>query len=289
MKTRIVVGVDDTENSLAAVDAAAAEAALRGRPLHVLHADPFGQPLTVPAGRLPSNSGSWMLDQAVDRVRGAQPAVEVDGEQVTGFPQQALIDASHTAELVVIGDGGLGALARAVADTIAGGLAMRSSCPVLMTRGVGDPDGPIFVGVDGSAAGEAAVGFAFAEADLRGCDLVAVHAWSRPVAHDASRALPVVFDEDAVRAGAERLVSEALSGWREQYPGVRVQHLLVHGHPRHILTEAGHGAQMIVAGTRGRSVLPDAELGSVSSYLLHHAPSPVVVVPQRWGRTPREA
>jgi nucleotide-binding universal stress UspA family protein len=44
MQTRIVVGVDDSDNSLIAVDAAAGEAALRGRPLHILHADPFGRP-----------------------------------------------------------------------------------------------------------------------------------------------------------------------------------------------------------------------------------------------------
>jgi nucleotide-binding universal stress UspA family protein len=230
-----------------------------------------------------------MLDRAVDRARAAEPAVEVDGEVVRHSPQETLIDASQTAELVVIGDRGLGALARAVVDTIAGGLAMRSSCPVLITRGVGDPGGPIIVGIDGSAAGEAAVGFAFAEADLRGCDLVAVHAWSRPVAHDASHTLPVVFNENAIRAGAERLVSEALAGWREKYPDVRLQHLLVHGHARHIMAEAGNGAQMVVTGTRGRSVLPDMELGSVSSYLVYHALSPIVVVPQQWGRTPREA
>lgn len=284
MRTRIVVGVDDYDNSLSAVDAAAAEAALRGRPLHVLHADPFGQPLTTPAGQQPSDSGNWILDQAVDRARIAEPVVEVDGEVVRSFPQQALIDASRTAELVVIGDHGLSALQRAVVDTVAGGLAMRSSCPVLVTRGRGDPDGPIIVGIDGSAAGEAAVGFAFAEADLRGCDLVAVHAWSRPVAHDASHPLPIVFDEDAIQAGAERLVSEALTGWREKHPDVRVRHRLVHGYPRRVLTEAGNGGQLLVVGTRGRSVLPDVELGSVSAHLLHHAPSPIVVVPQAWGR-----
>ncbi|MBW8802666.1 MAG: universal stress protein [Catenulisporales bacterium] len=282
MQTRIVVGVDDSDNCLIAVASAAAEAALRGRPLHILHADPFGQPLTTPADEQPSDSGSWILDRAVDWARAAEPVVEVDGEVVRRFPQQALIDASQTAELVVIGDRGLSALQRAVVDTVAGGLAMQSSCPVLVTRGAGDPDGPIIVGIDGSAAGEAAVGFAFAEADLRGCDLVAVHAWSRPVAYDASHTLPLVFDEDAIQAGAERLVSEALTGWHEKHPDVRVRHRLVHGRARRVLTEAANGGQMLVVGTRGRSVLPDVELGSVSSHLLHDAPSPIVVVPQAW-------
>src|SRR2546423_1699111 len=185
MQTRIVVGVDDSDNCLIAVASAAAEAALRGRPLHLLHAD-----------------------------------------------------------------------------------------------------GPIMVGIDGSAAGKAVVGFAFAEADRRGCDLVAVHAWSRPVAYDASHTLPLVFDEDAIQAGAERLVSEALTGWHEKHPDVRVRHRLVHGRARRVLTEAANGGQMLVVGTRGRSVLPDVELGSVGPHLLPDAPSPIVAVPQAWAPWP---
>lgn len=282
MQSRIVVGVDETENSLVALDAAATEAALRGRPLHVLHADPFAGPRTVPPDRRPSDSGDWILDRAVDRARGVEPAVETDGAVVRSFAQQALIDASQTAELVVIGDRGLSALQRVVVDTIAGGLATRAACPVLVTRGLGGPDAPIIVGVDGSPAGAAAVGFAFAEADLRECGLVAVHAWSRPIAHDPSHRLPVVFDEDAIQGAAERLVAEALAGWRERYPGVRVEERLVHGHPRGALTEAATGSQLIVVGTRGETLLTAAGLGSVTSHLLHNAPSPVVVVPAEW-------
>jgi nucleotide-binding universal stress UspA family protein len=289
MESSIVVGVDETDHSLMALDAAAGEAALRGRPLHVLHADPFGEPLAVSVDERPSASGSWALDRAVDRARAVEPAVEVTGELVRRFPQPALIKASENAELVVIGDRGLSTVQRTLVDTVADGLAARSSCPVLVIRGIADPSGPIVVGVDGSAAGEAAAGFAFAEADLRECRLLAIHAWSRPVAHDASRSLPVVFDEGAVKAGAERLLSETLAGWREKYPDVRVQPLLVHGHPRRVLTEAGNGADLTIVGTRGAGILTDLKLGSVAAYLLHNATSPVVVVPEKHGESPGPA
>src|SRR5512139_3481263 len=145
MDTRIVVGVDDTANSLIALDAAATEAALRGRRLHVIHADPFGVPVTVPVDQRPSASQIWPLDRAVDRARAAEPAIEVDGAVVLGYPQQALTKASRNAELVVIGDRGLNAVQRVLSDTVAGGLAMHASCPVLMMRGLGDADGPIVV------------------------------------------------------------------------------------------------------------------------------------------------
>jgi hypothetical protein len=38
-------------------------------------------------------------------------------------------------------------------------------------------------------------------------------------------------------------------------------------------------AQLLVVGTRGRSVIGRAVLGSTSSYCAHHAPCPVIVVP----------
>ncbi|MEY9928056.1 nucleotide-binding universal stress UspA family protein [Catenulispora sp. GP43] len=263
---RVVVGVDDSDNSLIALDAAAAEAALRRRPLHVVHADPFAGSA---AEGLPE-PGLW-VDRAVRRAGAGHPELTVTGEVARGFPQAVLVGASRDAELVVIGDRGLGALARALAETVAGALVLKTSCPVLVTRGLGDPGGPIAVGVDGSAVSQSAVGFAFAEADLRGRRLAVVHAWTRPEPH-----LPGVVV--SVRIGAERLVSEASAGWCEKYPDVLVSDVLVHGLPRHALIDAGESASLMVVGARGRTM--PAGLGSVSRHLVYRAPCPVVVVPR---------
>lgn len=279
---RVVVGVDDSDNSLIALRAAAAEAALRRRPLHVVHADPFATAADSGAGPLPGPQGRW-VNRAMEQARNAYPHLTVTGEVARGFPQPVLIQASLDAELVVIGDRGLGAIARALFDTVAGGLARHASCPVLVTRGLGDPDGPIVVGVDGSAGSQAAVGFAFAEAELRGRRLAVAHAWTRPGPPVPGTALRPDFGIDSVRAAAERMVAEASAGWREKYPDVDVSHLLVHGHPRQALGDVSQGASLLVVGTRGWTTPPVEAVGSVSRHLLYRAPCPIVVVPRYWG------
>jgi nucleotide-binding universal stress UspA family protein len=280
---RVVVGVDDSDNSLIALDAAAAEAALRRLPLRVIHADPFATAADSAAGPLPEKPGRW-VNRAMERARSAHPRLTVTGEVARGFPQPVLIAASRDAELVAIGDRGLNALARALVETVAGALALHASCPVLVTRGLGDPDGPIVVGVDGSADSQAAVGFAFAEADLRERRLVVVHAWTRPGPHVPGSVFPVEFGAASVRAGAERLVSEAAAGWREKYPDVAVSQLLVHGHPSEALSEVCHRTSLVVVGTRGRTTPSVDGIGSVSRHLVYRAPCPIVVVPRAWGR-----
>ncbi|NUR28655.1 MAG: universal stress protein, partial [Catenulispora sp.] len=165
-------------------------------------------------------------------------------------------------------------------DTVAGEVTLRASCPVLVARTADAPDGPVVVGVDGSADSQAALGFAAAEADLRGCSVLVVHAWSRPGPRSPGSVLPIDLDADSVRAGAERLLSEATVGWREKYPDVGFRHWLPHGSARQALMDAGQTAGLLVVGTRGRTEPPVWELGSVSRYLLHHAPGSLVVVPR---------
>ena len=280
---RVVVGVDDSDNSLIALDAAAAEAALRRLPLHVIHADPFVTPARSEDGPLPEEPGRW-VNRAMRRAGSAHPHLAVTGEVARGFPQPVLVEASLDAELVAIGDRGLGALARALVETVAGGLALHASCPVLVTRGLGGPDGPSLVGVDGSADAQAAVGFGFAEADLRHSRLAVVHAWTRTGPRSLDIRSGASFAAESVRAGAERLVSEASAGWREKYPDVVVCDVLVHGHPRQALIDAGAGASRMAVGARGRTGPQVAGLGSISRHLAYRAPCPVVVVPRAWSR-----
>ncbi|GAA2004690.1 universal stress protein [Catenulispora subtropica] len=279
-RNRIVVGVDDSDQSRIAVEAAAAEALLRHRPLHLVHADPFGRAARSDTGPLPDEPGYGLLD-GVQRARAAAPGIPVSGEVVPGFPQPVLVDQSREAELVVIGDRGLNALARGVYDTVAGEVTLRASCPVLVARTADTPDGPVVVGVDGSPDAQAALGCAAAEADLRGCAVLVVHAWSRPGPHVPGSVLPVDLATDSVRARAERLLSETTVGWHEKYPGVDFRRALVHGHPRQALMEAGRSASLVVVGTRGRTEPPVWELGSVSRYLLHHSTYQLIVVRRR--------
>lgn len=62
--------------------------------------------------------------------------------------------------------------------------------------------------------------------------------------------------------------------------GVPVEIIQLVGHPGRIIcsTAADWGAELIVLGRRGRSGLSEFFLGSVSNYVLHHAPCEVLVV-----------
>ena len=51
--------------------------------------------------------------------------------------------------------------------------------------------------------------------------------------------------------------------------------------PRQALAEAQEHADLVVVGTRGRGLIASGLLGSVSTWLLHDAALPIVVVPSR--------
>lgn len=141
--------------------------------------------------------------------------------------------------------------------------------------------GRIVVGIDGSEHSTAALRWALEEAQLRVAAVEAVHAWSYvPIATPLDGGLvPLAWAEgttnvDAVREAAEQLAAEqvAAAGGRD----VRVS--VVEGDPVDALVTAARDADLLVVGTRGRSGLMEAILGSTSSAVVHHAPCPVVVV-----------
>jgi len=78
---------------------------------------------------------------------------------------------------------------------------------------------------------------------------------------------------------ADEWLSEALAGWREQYPDVTVHPEVIRDHPVAGLVLASSAQYLLVVGTTGHNALPGALLGSVSQGVLHHATCPVAVVP----------
>lgn len=288
MSGLVVVGVDGSASSLAAVEAAAREARWRGAGLRIVHAfiwpamyvplDP--SPLGPPEGGL-RNMVERLLVEAEEHARTVASEVDVSRAVVTGEPLTVLEAQSRAAELVVVGSRGMGGFVGLMLGSTAVHLAAHGRCPVLVVREQGQGTGPIVVGVDGSSAGAGAVDFAFAEAALRGVDIVALHAWTTwnaPMPAPQDEAIPYANELEALAAREERLLSQALAGHQETYPGVSVKREVVHGGTREALIEASRTAQLLVVGARGRGGFAGLLLGSVSQAMLHHAHCPVAVV-----------
>ncbi|KJK40804.1 universal stress protein UspA [Streptomyces variegatus] len=292
MSGLVVVGVDGSTSSLAAVEVAAREARLRGAGLRVVHAFVVWPATHVPLGPPPleppeppegglRDMAHRLVTEAVERARTVAPDVDTSHVVVTAEPVTALEAQSRAAELVVVGSRGMGGFVGLLAGSTAVHLAAHGSCPVLVVREQPHADGPIVVGVDGSAAGQKAVDFAFAEAALRDAPLVAQHAWTTwnaPMPAPQDKSMPYANPPGALAEEEERLLSEALAGRQERYPGVTVEHKVVHGGTRESLIEASRSAQLVVVGARGRGGFSGLLLGSVSQALLHHAHCPVAVV-----------
>lgn len=284
----VVVGVDGSPSSLDAVEVAAREAGPRGVGLRLVHA--FGWPsVRLPPGGHPWNPAragvrelvDGTLAEAEERARRAVPHLEVTREVTVGEPLMVLEIESRTASLVVVGSRGLGAFGSLLLGSTAVHLSAHGHCPVLVVRGRADPAGPVLLAADGSPEGEKAVGFAFAEASLRGADLVAVHVWNSRSegAHEGpGDPLGVVVDIERLRAEEQRLLDGAVAAWRERHPRLAVEGRLVRSRVRPALIEASREAQLVVAGARGRGGFTGLLLGSVSQALLHHAHCPVAVV-----------
>ncbi|WP_431981982.1 universal stress protein [Streptomyces qinglanensis] len=288
MSGTVVVGVDGSPSSLEAVDVAAREARLRGGALHVVHAFvwptmkvPLG-PSTMgpPEGGL-RNLAHRTAEEAAARAKSSQPTVEVSHAVIAGEPLSVLATESRGAALVVVGDRGLGGFTGLLVGSVAVYLTAHAECPVLVTRGRKHPAGPVVLGVDGSEVGDAAVGWAFKEASLRGAELLALHnwnVWTGPVAAGPSIQVPTYYDADLYRAEEERVLATAISARREEHPDVRVTPKLVQEYTRQALIAASEEAQLLVVGARGRGGFTGLLLGSVSQAVLHHAYCPVAVV-----------
>ena len=116
----IVVGVDQSEHAHLALDWAMREAGIRGEALTVIsivtaEASPWtGHPLTVPDADNAVARARQAAEEAVAKSAGQlgdrQPS-SVTVSAVVGFPVQALVNASHDADLLVVGSRGAGASA----------------------------------------------------------------------------------------------------------------------------------------------------------------------------------
>jgi nucleotide-binding universal stress UspA family protein len=177
----------------------------------------------------------------------------------------------------VVGSRGHGGFVGALLGSVSQHCVHHATCPVVVVRGPDTPrrDGPIVVGLDGSPQSEAALAFAVEAAVARRVPLRAVRVWLDPAVPYVVTG-PTDWDEEVKRQ--QGLLAEQLVGWREKYPDLRVEPILMQDRPAHALAQSTGDAQLVVVGSRGRGGLTGMLLGSVSQAMLQHAECPVAVV-----------
>ncbi|MFC0551493.1 universal stress protein [Planotetraspora thailandica] len=281
----IIVGADGSRVAFEAVGWAAREAALREEPLKVVHALPEwifkggARGSCAQVAEWMRAGGAEVLAGAIERVRKEAPEIEVESALLAGDPRAALIKAAEAeADLIVLGNHGIGGFRGLLLGSVAHGVAGHAHCAVVVVREVPSPPrGEVVAGVDGSPAGAAALEFAFTEAALRGARLRAVHAWPLWLWSEGGAFVPV-RDAEEDEEDERRLLAEALAGMRERHPDVELSEEVVQGHPADVLRRASDGADLLVVGSRGNGEFARLILGSVSQAMLHHARCPLAVV-----------
>ncbi|UNX55416.1 universal stress protein [Georgenia sp. TF02-10] len=286
----IVVGVDGSEPSLAAVDWAIGEAQKCGWRLHIVCA------YALPSFTAASLDGGYaamddtaiqqgaqaVVDEAVDRCRTA--GVEVTSALETGDPAGVLVDLSREASLAVVGTRGGGGFTDRLLGTVSSALPAHAHCPtvVVPVQGKRDfqPVRRIVVGVDGSESARIALRRAVDEAERWDAELTAVAAVPIATGAGAMAWLPAAVDRDEVLADVREGLAVAVAaavGDRK----VRVRQHALDGNAAALMSEFSTAVEMVVVGSRGRGGFAGLLLGSTSQAVLHHAACPVMVVPAR--------
>lgn len=294
---KVVVGVDGSEQSQAALEWASAEAVRRGVSLHIVHA--LGMPLIVsayggPQRFQPTNEISGQADAVVTSAREKaaefQPSLKV--ETVTALEEAplALIRQSHPHDLIVVGSRGLGSVAALFVGSVSVRVAAQAPCPVVVVPSEnGKPSRTkldrVVVGVDDSKNARRALGLAMGLAAETEGELVVVNSWEVPFPYDPVAMTSAGYQpqDDIFEQQSEALVAELLADvMDDQREDVNVEVAVVRSrsNPVNALLEASTEADVIVVGSRGRGSVRGLLLGSVSQGILHRSKIPVVVLPK---------
>ncbi|WP_127507747.1 universal stress protein [Actinoplanes solisilvae] len=282
MVTRqIVVGADDAAASRAAVDWAAHEARRRRVLLRIVHTFDWDWREQTAGADDARRRAEAVAVAAFDRAREIAPGIIIETDTVIGPAVPRLLEASHDAELLVVGNRGRGGFIGLLLGSVSRRVASHALCPVVVVRGRPDiPGGPIAAGVDHTPTADLVLQTAFTAASEQACPVVVVRAYA-PVVPLTTMPVPPRVAILPEQDDAERARLEArLAPWRAKYPELEVDEVISQGSAAAALVEVSRSARLVVIGSRGRSPISGGLLGSTGLQLLHHAECPVHIARQ---------
>jgi nucleotide-binding universal stress UspA family protein len=136
----IVVGVDGSEESKAALRWAVEEARLRGAAVRVVHvwmARPVllpGSPILAADWELVRKGAEEFVQGCVADAIGRPSDLKVTVDAVHGIPAAALVQAAKGAELLVMGSRGHGGFAGLLLGSVSQQCVQHAPCPVVIVR-----------------------------------------------------------------------------------------------------------------------------------------------------------
>lgn len=287
----ILAAVDGSQASHLAVRWAANTANKRGIPLHLATSYSIPSALYAQGVAVPQELYDDFRTEAVGKIEEARtlahdvaPGLQIVHTVTEGSPIDMLLEISHDVTMIVMGSRGLGGLPGMIMGSVSTAVVSHAACPVVVVRedNFVDEDnkyGPVVVGVDGSEISQRATEYAFAEADARGCKLIAVHTWLDMTVPASLTGLAAAQRswEDVEHEQSE-LLAEHLQPLAEQYPNVTVRKVITRDRPVSALVNQSEGAQLLIVGSHGRGGFRGMLLGSTSRALLQFAPCPLMVV-----------
>jgi nucleotide-binding universal stress UspA family protein len=138
-ETKIVVGVDGSDDSKVALRWAARQAELTGAPLLAVmswHVPAMSYGAAIPAlnGYDFVSGAEQVLADAVREVAEAHPSVTVSTSVVEGYPAPALLGAASEAALLVVGSRGHGSFTGMLLGSVSEHCVTHALCPVVVVR-----------------------------------------------------------------------------------------------------------------------------------------------------------
>jgi len=136
---RIVVGVDGSATSSAALEQACRRAERTGETVVALHAWRTHAPSTdvwnsEPRAQEGLAHRQVLLAESVAGMRVDHPDVVIEQEAVPVAPVRCLVDASRGASLLVVGSHGLGFFGGLLLGSVSQSVLQRAECPVMVVR-----------------------------------------------------------------------------------------------------------------------------------------------------------
>lgn len=285
----VVVGYDSSPAAEVALAWGADAAQAHGEQLTILAARPDAEADII---ALPHGEGAEvvepdiveMLAAAADRVRASHPGLPVATLVQPESPVDGLLEASTTADMIVIGSRGLGGFEGLLVGSTAMNITPYADCPVVVqyvpdeatvaARAAARHPNEVVIGFDGSHFSEEALEFALRHAAVTGLGVAVVFVTKGA---GESPPEPVSADDPDLPERVREDLADAMQ-IAQSHPSVPVSYLHGVGRPAGVLIHEASGSPLAVVGARGRGGFAQLLLGSVGLQMLIHAECPVAIV-----------